>query len=31
MEAVALHDFKPSSSNEDELPFNRGTIIKVSS
>ncbi|XP_031575227.1 growth factor receptor-bound protein 2-like [Actinia tenebrosa] len=29
MEAVALHDFTPSSSNEDELPFKKGSILKV--
>ena len=29
MEAVALHDFNPQSANEDELPFNKGSILKV--
>ena len=30
MEAVALHDFNPQSANEDELPFNKQSILKVS-
>lgn len=30
MEAVALHDFYPQSANEDELPFNKGSVLKVS-
>jgi len=29
MEAVALHDFNPQSANEDELPFNKGSILKI--
>ena len=29
MEAVALHDFTAHHSNEDELPFRKGSILKV--
>jgi len=29
MEAVALHDFYPQSANEDELPFNKGSVLKI--
>jgi len=29
MEATALHDFNPQSANEDELPFNKGSILKI--
>ena len=29
MEAVALHDFNPQSGNDDELPFSKGTILKI--
>ncbi|XP_057311971.1 growth factor receptor-bound protein 2-like [Hydractinia symbiolongicarpus] len=29
MEAVALHDFVPQSANDDELPFRKGSILKV--
>ena len=30
MEAIALHDFIASTSNEDELPFKKTNILKVS-
>lgn len=30
MEAVALHEFNANASNEDELPFVKGSILKVS-
>ena len=30
MEGIALHDFS-KVSNEDELPFKKGSILKVSS
>ena len=29
MEAVALHNFNPDGTSEDELPFRRSTILKV--
>ncbi|CAH3041085.1 unnamed protein product [Porites lobata] len=29
MEAVALHDFTANHSNEDELPFRKGSILKI--
>ena len=29
MEAVALHDFTAHHTNEDELPFTKGSILKV--